>query len=49
MRETEIIRVNFMLCSDSELRAAERRQAQLENAGYSLVAHVGNTMTYRKV
>jgi hypothetical protein len=43
----ERITVNFMFASATELRAAGRKQARLENAGYVLVSHTGNTMVYR--
>lgn len=48
MKQTERITINFLTATPAELRAAERKQARLENAGYSLVRHVGNVMTYRK-
>ena len=47
MATVERITVNFMFASAAELRAAERKQARLENAGYVLVSHTGNTMVYR--
>jgi hypothetical protein len=47
MAQTERIRISFLTATSAELRAAERKQARLENAGYSLVNHVGNVMTYR--
>ena len=47
MKQTERIVINFLTATSAELRAAERKQARLENAGYSLVSHHGNVMTYK--
>jgi hypothetical protein len=48
MKRTERIQISFLTATGAELRAAERRQARLENAGYSLVSHHGNVMTYKR-
>lgn len=34
VKNTERIRISFLTCTSAELRAAERKQARLENAGY---------------
>lgn len=47
MKRVERIRINFLTCTTAELRAAERKQSRLENAGYVLVSHHGNVMTYK--
>lgn len=46
MKRVEKIEINFLTCTLDELRAAEKKQARLENAGYILVSHVGNVMRY---
>ena len=47
MATVERITINFMFAMANQLRAAERKQRRLENAGYVLVSHTGNTMVYR--
>lgn len=47
MKNIERITISFLTATASELRAAERKQARLENAGYVLTSHHGNVMTYR--
>jgi hypothetical protein len=49
MKDTETIDINFMFATAEQLRAAERKQQRLEDAGYSLVGHSANRMIYRKV
>lgn len=48
MKQRETIEINFMTCSVAELKAAERKQARLENAGYILVSTTTNRMVYKR-
>jgi hypothetical protein len=48
VKQVERIEISFLTASAAELKAAERKQSRLENAGYTLVSHHGNVMKYRR-
>ena len=47
MKRTEYITINFLFCTEAELKSAERKQARLENAGYTLISQTANCSEYR--
>jgi len=46
MVKRQVINVRFMTCTSAELKAAERKKARLENAGYVLVRTTDSAMHY---
>lgn len=48
VRRFEYVPLNFMFATTEQLRAAERRKWELEEAGYVLTGHSGNRMVFER-